>query len=114
MFDGVLRPQGPGWNSRVSRPPMRFDLATNRGHVVCAFAKECRPLATRMQRIPRRPLLIPSSTSWIVVAEPVNDRIPYWTVFGNENLFGQPDPNRVENQPATTEISQIKILGSPD
>ena len=85
---------------------LRFRLAT--------ILQVDRPGSTRVQCVPLRPPLIPTPPAWIVVAKSVNDHIPERLVLGDEHLFCQLDPHRIENQPPTAEIRRLQILNSFD
>ena len=67
-----------------------------------------------MQCVPRRPPLVLSAASWVMVTKTVNNRIPDRTVDRNQNLLRKADPHRIKNQPAATEVPQAQVIDGLD
>ncbi|MDE2746804.1 MAG: hypothetical protein OXI41_12585 [Chloroflexota bacterium] len=94
----------------LSLLPVFRDCTNNFFFGLSTVSQVERPLAARVERVPLRPPLIPASPPWIIVAKSVNDNVPDRLILGDEHLFRQSDPNRIENQPATRELAEEQVL----
>lgn len=89
---------------------MLHDRGQNLRLRLTTILQVARPVATGMQCVPLRPPLIPTPASRIVVAKSVDGDVPNGLILSDQHLFGQPDPYRIEYEPATREVGKLEIL----
>jgi len=67
-----------------------------------------------MNGVPLRAFLLSSALPRIIVPEPIHDDVPDRSILGDQHLFGQADPDGVEDKPSASEIRHTKISSATD